>query len=128
MGKEQFYPEVRRHGKFSVSYEEYSGSTYPSYCSGAGFVLSYDVVECLAPLFNVRNPFRIDDTYVAILVNKASITPVHHSWFTFPDTNYGDCYYVPNTLIQHRVVGQCLIKLFKMHSKDFYSSNLNSFF
>ena len=128
MGKVQFDPEVRRYGKFSVSYEEYSGSTYPSYCSGAGFVLSYDVVECLVPLFDVRNPFRIDDTYVGILVNKAGITPVHHSWFIFPDTNYDDCYYVPNTLVQHRVVGQCLIKLFKMHSEHFYSSFWGSYY
>ena len=128
MGKVQFNPKVRRYGKFSVSYDEYSGSTYPSYCSGAGFVLSYDVVDCLVPLFDVANPFRIDDAYVGILVNKVGITPVHQRWFIFPDTNYDDCYFLPNSLVQHRVVGQCLIKLFRIHSKGFYDSILGSFY
>ena len=128
MGKVQSNPKVRRYGKFSVSYDEYPGSYYPSYCSGAGFVLSYDVVGCLVPLFDVKNPFRIDDTYVGILANKNGVSPVHHSWFIFPDTHYDVCFFVPYTLVQHQVVGQCLIKLFKMHSKDFYSSILGSYY
>ena len=128
MGKVQLNAKVRRYGKFNVSYDEYAGLTYPSYCSGAGFVLSYDVVDCLVPLFDVANPFRIDDTYVGILVNKVGITPVDHRRFIFPFTNYDDCYFVPHTLVQHRAVGQCLIRLFRMHSKVFYDSILGSFF
>ena len=128
MGKRHKNPEVRRYGKFRVSYDEFSGSTYPNFCSGAGFVLSYDVVECLVPFFDVINPFRLDDVYVGILANKAGVSPVHHSRFVYPDVNYEHCLFVPNTLVQHRAVGQCLTRLFEMHSKDLYSYNLGSYF
>ena len=102
--------------------KKYSGSHYPPYCGGAGFVLSYDVVECFVSFFSVRNLFRIYNDYVRIIASKPGVTPIDHTvgQFNLPDTNYEDCYLVPNTLVQHRVVGQRLIKLFKMHSKDFY--------
>lgn len=128
MGKVQVNAEVRRYGKFNISFDEFAGSTYPNYCSGAGFVLSYDVVECLVPIFDVIKPFRIDDTYVGILVNQVGITPVHHSGFVFPGDYYDDCYFVPKTLIQHRAIGPCLIKLYSMHSKRFYDVGLGSYY
>lgn len=128
MGKVQFRPKVRRYGKFNVSKEEYSGSTYASYCSGAGYVLSNDIVQCLIPLFDMKKPFKIDDTYVGLVVSKLGISPVHHSWFIFPYDDYDICYFTPYTLVQHRVLGQCLLKLYQMHSKEFYSSNLGSFY
>lgn len=128
MGKVQFRAKVRRYGKFNVSKEEYSGSTYPSYCSGAGYVLSNDIVQCLIPLFDMKKPFRIDDIYVGLVVSKLGISPVHHSRFIFPNDDYDICYFTPYTLVQHRVLGQCLLKLYQMHSKEFYSSNLVSFY
>lgn len=128
MGKVQARAPVFRHGKFNVSLNEFSSTFYPDYCSGAGFVLSYDVVECLVVLFDVVNPFRIDDAYVGILANKAGISPVHHSWFLFPDSYYDDCYFVPGTLVQHRVTGQCLSKLYRMHSMMFHDYHLGSFY
>ena len=128
MGKVQLNAEVRRFGLYNVSYDEYSGSTYPSYCSGAGFVLSYDVVDCLVPLFDVVNPFRIDDIYVGMLVNKVGITPVDHRRFIFPDIYIDNCSFVPHTIVQHRAVGQCLIRLFIMHSKGFNDPILGSFY
>ena len=128
MGKVQLNAEVRRFGLYNVSYDEYSGSTYPSYCSGAGFVLSYDVVDCLVPLFDVVNPFRIDDIYVGMLVNKVGITPVDHRRFIFPDNYIDNCSFVPHTIVQHRAVGQCLIRLFIMHSKGFNDPILGSFY
>ena len=128
MGKRHTNPEVRRYGKFRVSHEEFAGSTYPDFCSGAGFVLSYDVVECMVPSFNVINPFRLDDIYVGILAHRLGVTPAHHSWFLIPNSNYDDCFFTPNVLVQHRVLGQCLIKQLQMHSKDFYSLKLGSHF
>ena len=61
MGKVNHNPVVKRgRGKWRVGYIEYSGRYYPHYCSGGGFVMSYDVIECLVPLFDVTNPYRID--------------------------------------------------------------------
>ena len=128
MGKAHVRAKVRRAGKHSVSLEEFSGLTYPDYCTGAGYVLSYDVVECLVPLFDVVNRFRIDDVYVGILVNKAGFATVNHNWFIVPVSHYDDCYFLPNTFIQHRAIGECLIKLYRMHSTHFFDLVLGSFF
>lgn len=127
MGKALVGAKPRRDGKHGVSLDEFSGLTYPDYCSGAGYVLSYDVVECLVPLFDVVNPFWIEDVYVGILVNKAGFAAVDHKWFIVPVRSH-DCYFLPNTFIQHRVIGECLIKLYRMHSTGFYDSVLGSFF
>lgn len=126
MGKINRNAEVRRYGKFSVSHKEYAGSVFPDYCSGGGFILSYDVVECMVPSFEVINPFRIDDVYVGIIAHELGLTPVHHSWFLFPNSNYDDCFFTPNVLVQHQVLGQCLIEQLHMHSVDFYSFWLGS--
>ena len=66
MGKVNANRGVFRSGKFNVSFDEFADSIYPDYCAGAGFVLSYDVVEFLVPVFDVVKPFRIDDAQVML--------------------------------------------------------------
>lgn len=128
LGKVEYSPPVRRYGKHNISFGEFSGSHYPDYCTGAGFVLSYDVVNCLVGLFDVVNPFRVDDAYVGMLAFKANITPVFHKRFVIPYSNYDDCYFVPKTLVQHRVTGECLSKLHRMHAKVLSTTQLGSFY
>ena len=57
MGHLHHNPFVLRSGKWRVSNEEYSGTHYPDFCSGAGFVMSYDVVKSVVPLFDVIKPY-----------------------------------------------------------------------
>ena len=122
-------PKVLREGKWNVSYEEYNHTHYPDFCSGAGFVMSYDVIECLVALFDVIKPYRMDDVYVGMLANESGVIAVDHSGFYMPTEDYDNCIFVPNTLVQHRATGQCLIKLLRMHGKDYpYGTNLGSFF
>ena len=116
MGKLHSHPVAQRDGKWRVSYEEYSGAYYPDFCSGAGFVMTYDVTECLVPLFDVIKPYRLDDVYVGMLANKLGVKAVDHSGFVMPFQDYDNCNFVPNTLVQHRATGACLIKLLKMHN------------
>ena len=115
MGKLHSNPIVLRDGKWRVSYEEYSGDHYPDFCSGAGFVMSHDVVECIVPLFDVIKPFRLDDVYVGMLAKKSRVTAGDHTGFVMPWWDYDNCNFVPHTLVQHRATGECLIKLFNMH-------------
>ena len=120
MGKLHHNPFVQRDGKWRVSYEEYSGTHYPDFCSGAGFVMSYDVVESVYPLFDVIKPYRLDDVYVGMLAEKLGVRAVDHTGFVMPinAADYDKCNFVPNTLIQHRAIGECLIRLFKIHNNS----------
>ena len=119
MGKVHHNPGVQRDGKWRVSYEEYSGTHYPDFCSGAGFVMSYDVVESVVPLFDVIKRYRLDDVYVGMLAEKRGVRAVDHTGFVMPfgAVNYNKCYFVPNTLTQHRAIGECLIRLFMNHKE-----------
>ena len=129
MGRLHHNPIVLRRGKWNVSYEEYNHTHYPDFCSGAGFVMSYDVIECLVALFDVIKPYRMDDVYVGMLANESGVIAVDYSGFYMPTEDYDNCIFVPNTLVQHRATGQCLIKLLRMHGKDYpYGTNLGSFF
>jgi len=119
MGKVNHNPVVKRdRGKWRASFIEYSGKYYPDFCSGGGFVMSYDVIECLIPLFEVTEPFRIDDVYVGMLAKKTGVTPVDHSGFVMPFRDYDECNVVPKTLVQHRALGDCLMTLFRIHNKE----------
>ena len=132
MGKRHYNPQVARDldSKFVASFEEYNHTHYPDFCSGAGIVMSYDVVECLVPMFDEIKPYRMDDVYVGMLANRSGVTPVHHSWFVIPfGYDVDDCDFVSDTLVHHRAIGQCLLKLFRMHSKDYqYGTKLGSYF
>ena len=129
MGKLHHNPKVRREGKWKVSYAEYNHKYYPDFCSGAGFVMSNDVVECLVPLFDVIERYRMDDVYIGMLTNAAGVIPVDHKGFYMPIDDYDDCLFVPNTLVQHRATGQCLLKLLRMHKNDLsYYRNIGSYF
>ena len=119
MGKLHPNPVVLRQRKWRLNSEEYNGTNFSDFCSGAGFVMSYDVVERLVPLFDVIKPFRMDDVYVGMLAKELGVRAVDHKGFVMPvsEDDYDKCNFVPNTLVQHRAIGQCLIRLFLIHNK-----------
>ena len=119
MGKLNHNPFVQRKGKWRVSYEEYSGTHYPDFCGGGGFVMSYDVVESVVPLFDVIKPYRMDDVYVGMLAEKLGVRAVNHAGFVIRGSRvHHKCTFVPNTLLQHPASGECLIRLFMRNHKN----------
>jgi len=127
MGKLHPRDKVPRAGKWRVPYEEYSGSHYPDFCTGAAIVMSYDVVECLVPLFDVVKPYRMDDVYVGMLANISGVKAVHHSGFYVHwDTTF--CNFLPHVLVQHQATGECLKKLLRMHSNGRFSYRMSGYF
>lgn len=130
MGKLHHNVRAFRDGKLKVSYEEYNHTYYTDFCSGAGIVMSCDVVRCLAPQFDVVKPFRMDVVYIGMLANRSGVTPVSHNGCIIPFSyDVDDCNYVANILVLHRAIGQCLLKLFRLHSDDFvYGRKLGSYY
>ena len=64
-------------------------------------------------------PFRMDDVYVGMLAKELGVRAVDYKGFVMPvsEDDYDKCNFVPNTLVQHRAIGECLIRLFLIHNK-----------
>ena len=103
--------------KYSVTYEEWPVETYPPYCSGGGFIISRDIVKSIIPYFDWVNPYKIDDVYVGILIQRAKMKGVKYYipddenmfWFY---SNSSTCHYKKTSLVFHKVEDEeCMTKL-----------------
>jgi Galactosyltransferase. len=94
--------------KYVVHYNEWPVETYPPYCSGGGFVLSRGIINKIIPYFDWVDPYKIDDAYVGILIQRAKIRNVlyykpsnkYEFWF------YGrtfNCTYIQSSIVHHKV-------------------------
>lgn len=94
--------------KYSVSYTEWPVETYPPYCSGGGFIISRDIVASIVPYFDWVNPYKIDDVYVGMVVQRAKIekimlyepTDKDQFWFYGNSTS---CTYIERSMVYHKV-------------------------
>ena len=70
-------------------------------------------------------PYRLDDVYVGMLSEKLGVRAVDNGGFVMPvhESDYDKCNFVPNTLVQHRAIGECLIRLFLNHKNLSFMSN-----
>ncbi|KAL9970181.1 hypothetical protein ACROYT_G022514 [Oculina patagonica] len=66
---------VHRRGKYAVSVEEYNGTRYPAFCNGPAYLLSWDLVNKLVDLFDVKKPLKLEDVYIDWLYDL-----FHKSW------------------------------------------------
>ena len=105
-----------REGKYEVSVEEYNRTTYPDYCPGSAYVLSSDMVHKLVEMFDVgKKPFKMEDVYVGLLVEKMGDVKVRpHPSFRYS----GECKLSPDTFTQHRASVQCMGELFNIAIKE----------
>ena len=102
IGRAQFNAAVMRSGKYRVSREEWPGETFPfGFCSGGGYFLSNTIIGKMIPFYDWVNPFKLDDVYIALLVNLAGGYPFHTPAEIFM-TN-GWCKYNDRFLVSHPV-------------------------
>ena len=110
-GQRMFHQPVERSGRYGVSKEEYFKDHYDPYCSGGGFILSYETVYKMIPFFNWTQPLKIDDAYMGILAAKAGVETVHYNGFMMWNNN---CQYAKDLIISHPVTqANCLQFLMK---------------
>ena len=100
--------------KWEVTKKEYEPDFYPDYCPGFGFVLSADVVHLFVDLFDVVEPFRIDDVYVGMLAKRAGVNGTNNGAFIEkPSPPQVPCTLDNRTMVWHGITGDCLFKLFR---------------
>ena len=115
--------KVGRFAKYSVSFEEYAGSTYQSYCSGDAYILSSDVIKKVLPYIK-QHPFVLDDVYVGMLVYNAGVKPIHYEGFYLQDDHENaECEYKSNIIAFHPANKySCMVKLFCSMLEDMSDS------
>ena len=104
---------VAREGKYGIEKSEFNKRIYPRYCSGGGFILSYDVVKIMEKLFYQVKAIKIDDAYVGEVALKGGIDVLHNEHFRmFEDEK--KCAYNPDTIIHHPAkTASCMNALYK---------------
>ena len=112
-----FRSRVWRKGRYGVPFDEYNETYFEPYCSGGGIVFSRDVIVSLAAMFDVERPLRIDDAYLGILAEKASVKPVHNRDFKMYENK---CDYRPQTIVQHPAKSPCLETLFNKVQEELF--------
>ncbi|XP_066918600.1 beta-1,3-galactosyltransferase 5-like [Clytia hemisphaerica] len=108
--------------KWYVSQGEWEPDYYPPFATGMGIILSRFVLEKMRSHFDWINPFRLDDVYVGILINRANISGIGirnvpqlratlNEEFSGAHQHY-ECRYVDKPIIYHKVVHHwCMEKL-----------------
>ena len=109
---------VIREGKWKVTEEEYSGSRYPGFCPGFGYVLSADIVALFIDLFDVVPAFRLDDVYVGLLADKAGVKAIHNDGFIVGPPEVTECILHNNTLVWHGIFGDCLYEVYNQTLRE----------
>ena len=110
-GDAQRKSTVWREGKYGVQESEYKNSFYPPYCSGAGYIVSQDVVRKMVALFSSVKFFKIDDVYVGMLAQVLNQKVYRISNIYFQVYN---CELQPDALFQHKVCSDvCMEQLHK---------------
>ena len=109
----------RENSKWIVSKEEWALDYYPPFATGMGIILSRLILEKMRPHFDWKNPFRLDDVYIGMLVNRANIDRIGirvDKFDQFSGFNpAGECHYIRQAVIYHKVDGsRCMEHLTKL--------------
>ncbi|KAK3089250.1 hypothetical protein FSP39_002086 [Pinctada imbricata] len=91
-------PENRWH----VLKSAYSLDTYPPYASGAGYLLSKDVVKQFVKICNYVHLIPIEDAYIGLLAEELGVTPINSARFTLEVSGWSMCNFA-YIIVMHKV-------------------------
>ena len=111
-----FGPHRNVGSKWFISEKEWAANQYPPFVPGAGCILSYNIVKAIRPFFDWKNPFKLEDVYVGLLIYFARIQnlgyrkPKDKEFFYYADPV--KCPYENMIVVQHPVLSEeCMRKL-----------------
>lgn len=94
----------------------YKNRTYPPYCTGAGYVLTSDIVIKIWDIIDSKPLLPVEDAFVGLLVHKLNIRPVDNGYL-FKERKYdysGDICNHKHVLVINQVSSSQITEL---HSK-----------
>ncbi|XP_052802570.1 beta-1,3-galactosyltransferase 1-like [Mya arenaria] len=74
-------PNRNKNSKWYVSLKQYNHTHYPVFCSGTGYVLSYDVAVSVVQISSTVPFLYLEDVYVAICAHRQGIIPKNVAGF-----------------------------------------------
>ncbi|XP_039266076.2 lactosylceramide 1,3-N-acetyl-beta-D-glucosaminyltransferase-like [Styela clava] len=104
---------TQQQSKYFVPYSVYRGTYYPSYCPGAGYVLSMDIVKKLHAEAELTPMLYIDDAYTGILARSVGVSPEHYNMFLGENMLSTDLCTMSMFLTSHGHKGHEMVSLFQ---------------
>ena len=111
-----FGPHRNHTSKWFVSKEEWAPEKYPPFAPGMAIILSRLVIEKMVPYFDWVKPFKLEDVYVGMLVNKANVSglgirkQVGLEFYDIQNRKY--CSYSSTVIAFHKVINSnCMTSL-----------------
>lgn len=96
-------PHRNKQSKWYVSFAQYRHSTFPSMCSGTGYVMSRDTVDGVLRQSPNVPFFYLEDVYVAICVKKLGLHPVLLEGFRNSFVEFDSCRYRNSIITSHEI-------------------------
>ena len=99
--------------KWAVDFDVYAGNTYPTYCSGGGYVLGREASTLIVRAYDAlprKKVIPVEDAFVGVLAHSMGIEPTAAP--NFQDPPRGSLQTRDNFIDQvlvHRVVVRCLV-------------------
>ncbi|XP_054708136.1 beta-1,3-galactosyltransferase 5-like [Uloborus diversus] len=87
--------------RWYVSDKEYRGSRYAPYVSGAGYVMSLDVLHKLVQLSGKVDVFPNEDAYVGYVLNFARVRPTYSARFVTHNGPWQVCNFLYLFVVHH---------------------------
>ena len=63
--------------KWGLTLNEWPGNSYPPYCSGAGYLLSSNILPCFLRNLHVAERMPLEDVFTGVLASTCKVDPIH---------------------------------------------------
>ncbi|XP_069132592.1 beta-1,3-galactosyltransferase 5-like isoform X2 [Argopecten irradians] len=97
-------PDRRNNSKWRVSEKEFSGSRYPPYCSGTGYLMDKATATKLSGAFKDTPMFPMEDVYMGFCAYKTNVEVMAFTGFHITSFNYDEFMYCHCVASVHRPV------------------------